>query len=112
MNKYFKELITLKALDFKLSGGNDLPESIIEASPKLKALVKNVCTPIPLEIDQELEGIIHILGIPKRTFLAQAIYSAMDEAKELMKELNITEYLVQNDEMKPVDESINDGEAA
>lgn len=108
MNKYFKETITKNALDFKLMGqmvGN-LPESFIERDPALKAQFKNVCAPIPLKMNEELENVISVLGLSKRDFLTLAISSAIDESKLLMAEIDIYEY------HKDIQEQVKQDEAA
>jgi len=94
MNKFFKEVITSKSLDFKLSGQftDPLVDSLIEHYPHLKTQFKNVCAPIPLALNDELENILAVLELSKGKFLTMAIVSAMDEAKALMEELDITEY--------------------
>jgi hypothetical protein len=105
MNKYFKEVVTLKALDFKV-GQNEMFQPFFEKALKsdnpedieLKAQVKNVCTAIPLEMNKQLEEIISVLRISKGRFLFLAIASAMEEAKALMAEIDIHEYWVEQAE--------------
>jgi hypothetical protein len=94
MNKYFKEVVTHKALGFKLSGHltGHLADSIIEETPSLKSQFKNVCAPIPLALNEELENMLGILNLTKREFLTFAISSAIDEAKAVMDEIDIDEY--------------------
>jgi hypothetical protein len=95
MNKYFKEVITKKALEFKLSGylTGSFGDSLIENEPGLKAQFKNVCAPIPLQLNEELENMLGLLQLTKRDFFTMAITSAIDEAKSLMDDIDITEYM-------------------
>jgi len=90
MNKYFKETITRKALNVKHSLVDTQLETQLEASPK--AFFKNVCTPIPLVMNEELEKVIGLLGIPKGRFLYMAIESAIEEAKQIIQDIDVTEY--------------------
>jgi hypothetical protein len=94
MNKYFKEVITLKSLNFKLSGHSISPayDAVIAQSPNLEAQFKNVCAPVPLDLVDDLEKILAILNISKRQFLTLSIESAIDEAKAIMDDINIGEY--------------------
>ena len=97
MNKYFKEVITKNALEVKLQSvvSGRFAEAIIEQTPELKAQFKNVCAPISLQLNEELEKVTGRLGLSKRDFLTMAIASAIDEAKILMDEIDIDEYLVE-----------------
>jgi len=95
MNKYFREVLTLKSLEFKV-GNNCVPDDIydkLKDSEELKPLVKNVCAPIPLAMNAKLEEITRLLGISKGRFLTLAIASSIEETNALMTELDITEYL-------------------
>jgi len=94
MNKYFKEIITHRCLDFKLSGvGGPLVDELIETKPDLAKQFKNVCAPIPLEIAERLEHTLNTLNLTKREFITQAIFSALEETKAIMDEIDITEYM-------------------
>ena len=90
MNKYFKEVITAKALSVKLSHQEECEETQQAAAPK--AFFRNVCTPIPLPMNEELEKVTGLLGIPKGRFLFLAISSALEEAQELLKNIDVAEY--------------------
>lgn len=99
MNKYFKEVITYKALDIKV-GTDEIFQPLFERALqsdnqediKLRAQVKNVCAPIPLAMNEQLEQITKTLRISKSRFLTLAIASAMEEAKVLIDEIDIDEY--------------------
>ena len=111
MNKYFKEVVTLKSLGFKL--GNESNHQLFERALQsnnpedieLKARVKNVCTPIPLDMDKRLEEMLGVLGISKARFLYLAIASAMEEAEMLMDEIDIDEYFFE--EAKELNEVVS-----
>lgn len=91
MNKYFRDMITSKSLQAKLALVEPQAESQHEAAPK--AFFKNVCAPISMDLFQELEGVLSVLSISKARFLTLAIASAVDDAKGIMKEVDVTEYL-------------------
>lgn len=94
MNKYFKEIITHRCLDFKLSGiGGSLLDELIETKPHLSKQFKNVCAPIPLDVAKRLEDTLNTLNLTKREFMTQAILSALDETQAIMDEIDITEYM-------------------
>lgn len=94
MNKYFKEVITHRCLDFKLSGiEGKLVDDLIEHKPEIAKRFKNLCAPIPLEIVDRLENTLNTLNLTKREFLTQAILSALDETQAIMDEIDITEYM-------------------
>lgn len=94
MNKYFKEIITHRCLDFKLSGvGGPIVDELIQTKPDLAKQFKNVCAPIPLDLAERLENTLNTLNITKREFLTQAVLSALDETKAIMDEIDITEYM-------------------
>lgn len=97
MNKYLKELITQRALTFKLEGWQsphqaEFMESLIEKDPKSAEIFKNVCAPLPVDLAKRLEDTIGLLGLTKRQFLTNAVSSALDDADLIMKELDIFEY--------------------
>lgn len=106
MNKHLTETVTHGALSFKLQGANSgLPDSILESafdssSSEVKAKFKNVCAPIPLSTDEELETMLSLLGLSKRTFIQMAIYSAMEEAQAIMDDIDVAEYFVESQELK------------
>lgn len=107
MNKYFKEVVTHKALDFKLSGHftGHFADSIIEETPSLKSQFKNVCAPIPLALNEELENMLGILNLTKREFFTLAISSAIDEAKAVMDEIDIAEYHLEREDRQKAKET-------
>lgn len=94
MNKHFREIITHKALEFKLSGvlTGSLADDLIASKPELANQFKNVCAPIPLALVERLENTLNTLNLTKREFLTQAVISALDEAEAIMEEIDITEY--------------------
>jgi hypothetical protein len=103
MNKYFREVIVKNALGVKhlmhISGA--FAEQLIEENPQFKTQFKNVCAPIPLALNEELENVTGILGLSKRDFLTMAIASAIDEAKVIMDDIDIDEYLADQVDRQP-----------
>jgi hypothetical protein len=91
MNRHFQEVITHRVLSFKLTDVSPASDSIVEDSPTLKAQFKNVCAPIPLELNNELEQVLDILNLSKRVFFTMAISSAITEAKKIMQDFDIFE---------------------
>jgi len=91
MNKYFKETITQKALAVKLSHA-PFYENPSEGEAAPKQFFKNVCTPIPMPMNEELERVAGLLSIPKGRFLFLALTSALEEANVLLKEIDVSEY--------------------
>jgi len=102
MNKYFREMITHRALEFKLSGhlSGAIADQLISEKPELANKFKNVCAPIPLDLVDRLENTLNTLNLTKREFLTQAIISALDDAEAIMDEVDITEYLVEEAEAR------------
>lgn len=102
MNKYFREMLTHRALEFKLAGHlqGRLVDELIETKPDLAKQFKNVCAPIPLDLVERLENTLNTLNFTKREFLTQAIISALDDAETIMDEVDITEYLVEGAEAR------------
>jgi len=102
MNKYLKEVVTHRALDFKLTGFNHgsagelMTEKLIKESGKYK----NVCAQLPEPMIKEFEDTINILGLSKREFITMAIQSSLDEAKQIMDEIDIFEYVAELSEDK------------
>lgn len=90
MDKYFKDVITSKALDAKLALVELQAESQHEAAPK--AFFKNVCAPISIGLFEEVERVIGVLGISKARFLTLAIASAVYDANQIIADVDVTEY--------------------
>jgi hypothetical protein len=91
MNKYFEETIIRKALDVKHAFLDEQIQTQLEAAPK--PFYKNVCTPIPLHMNEELERVIQLLDISKGRFLYMAIESALDEARDILRRIDVNEYV-------------------
>jgi len=94
MNKHFKEVLTFRALDFKLSGcPGVLLDGSVPVPESQEPKFKNVCALIPMDLDQELESITGLLSISKRQFLVLAIQSAIEETNKLMDEVDVFEHV-------------------
>jgi hypothetical protein len=96
MSKLFKEVITQKALSFKLAGHSiGLPmmaDEIIVNDENVKKHFKNVCVQLPIIVNQQLEDTLAILNLNKREFVIMAIENALEEAEKIMNEHDIFEY--------------------
>ncbi len=94
MNKHFREVLTFRALDFKLAGcPGVILEGAIPVPETQEPKFKNVCALIPIELDEELESITGLLSISKRQFLVLAIQSAIEETNKLMDEVDVFEHV-------------------
>jgi hypothetical protein len=91
MNQYFKELVTQRALTFKVGSVSLEAISGIDQISE-KAEVKNVCVPLPIELATELENALNFLQLSKREFLTQAIRSALEDVALIVKDWDIFEY--------------------
>jgi hypothetical protein len=56
-------------------------------------------------MNKELERISNLLSIPKNRFLYLAISSALEEAQELLKQIDVSEYV------REINEAVEDVEA-
>lgn len=100
--KHLTELLTYRALHFKLSSvtGSDLllERAIEQDSTTTDLRLKNVCAKLSVQLSDRLDNTVNILDISKRRFIEAAIIAALDEADRVMKEVDIFENL------PPVDE--------
>jgi ABC-type uncharacterized transport system ATPase component len=108
MNKYFKEVVTLKSLEFKLSSQIEgrTTDLLLDSEPSLAAQFKNVCAPIPLALNDELENMLGLLSMSKRQFMTLAIASAIDESRALMDEIDVIEYHKEFDDLQQAKEAV------
>lgn len=90
-NKKFDEVVTYKALGFKLSGTftSPLMEEILSSNENIKKNFKNVCVPLPMDLNDRLEEILAILNMTKRDFFILAVESALDDADKIIEGLDI-----------------------
>ena len=87
--KHLTELLTYRALHFKLSSNNvDLLERVIDEDTNDSRL-KNVCAKLSVQLSDRIDNTVNILEISKRRFIEAAIIAALDEADRVMKEVDI-----------------------
>lgn len=95
MNQHFKDIVTHGALGFKIMKHSalaaDAVVDVLANSEEMKAQFKNVCAPIHISIDNELEELVSILRMSKREFMTMAITSALSEARAIIDEIDIQE---------------------
>ena len=95
--KHLTELLTYRALHFKLSsvtGGDLLLERAIEDEATANDLrLKNVCAKLSVQLSDRIDNTVNILDISKRRFIEAAIIAALYEADRVMEEVNIFENL-------------------
>lgn len=93
--KHLTELLTYRALHFKLSsvtGSDFLLERAIEDDNTASDLkLKNVCAKLSVQLSDRIDNTVNILDISKRRFIEAAIIAALDEADRVMEEVNIFE---------------------
>ncbi len=70
------------------------PEDI-DVLQELSAIVpiytKNVCAKVPPRLSDEIDGIVALLGIPKRGFIEAALIDAVNLAKDIMEREGVYE---------------------
>lgn len=87
--KHLTELLTHRALHFKLSSNNvDLLERVIDEDTNDSRL-KNVCAKLSVQLSDRIDNTVNILEISKRRFIEAAIIAALDEADRVMEEVDI-----------------------
>lgn len=96
--KSLTELLTYRALHFKLSSQTGMMESLVDRaldneSTANELRVKNVCAKLTLQLSDRIDNACNILDISKRRFIEAAIIAALDEADRVMEEVNIFENL-------------------
>ena len=103
---YFSDLVTYRALHFKLqsSGATPLHDQFIDQildDPKSPAnqQVQQVCAKLPICLARRLDDTCNILDVSKRRFIEAAIIAALDEADRIQEAVGMT------DNLQPVQEA-------
>lgn len=65
---------------------NSLPDS-----DQLSLPIKNVCAKVSVELSDEIDEIVGLLGISKRRFLEAAFIEAVAMARQIMAQEGVTE---------------------
>ncbi len=82
MNK-LEELLTYKALEYKLNSGpgEEAIADAMEGKPGFET--KNVCAKLEIDLVVELEQVCSLLNMSKRTFIKAAIVEALSKFDEI-----------------------------
>lgn len=99
----FTQFIQHKSLAFKFDDSGKFMDMILndpDQGPEVEAKLelKNVCAKLPPVLVDRLDKTINTLSISKREFIQYALIEALDRADEIMKEVDITEFLREQNE--------------
>ena len=105
---HLESLVTEKALH--LVNGSDngwLVEKLSEENPDQDFPIKNVCAKVSVQLSNEIDSIVGLLGISKRLFLEAAFIDAVSKSKEIIDAEGVFEALhdsfVERDEIEAKD---------
>jgi hypothetical protein len=101
-SSHFDQFIQYKALAFKFNAmgahtSEILETAINEAVAKGEPKLKQVCAPLSVELVEQMEEIIGLLGMSKREFIELAVIEACAKARVIMDEVNIWNVHVDED---------------
>jgi len=96
----FNQFIQHKALSFKFDNSAMLMDAIIEDDKENKLPLKNVCAKLHTSLVERLDSTLNTLSISKREFIEYAIIEALDKADEIMEEVDIAEFLIEQAERR------------
>lgn len=92
----FDDLIRFKALHLKfIASGSNVVELLAEGKVEHNVSMKNVCAMITQELFDDLTSTCGLLDISKRTFIEAAIVEALTEARSIMEQEGLLEYLAE-----------------
>ena len=83
----YQKALTYKQLTKKGTTNDHFFESLFEGADS--KIVKNVCAKISVPLSDELDNVCGLLNITKRQFIESAIVHALDESKNVMRELDL-----------------------
>ena len=83
----YQKALTYKQLSKKGTTNDHFFESLFEGADS--KIVKNVCAKISVPLSDELDNVCGLLNITKRQFIESAIVHALDESKNVMRELDL-----------------------
>ena len=91
----FTQLIEHKSLSLKFDDSAKFFDCAIKEDPSLeeKLELKNVCAKLHVSLANRLDTTVNSLNISKREFIQYALIEALDRADEIMSEVDITEFL-------------------
>lgn len=85
-------LITEKSLALVNGSGSDfLLEQVTEQGGDLQ--IKNVCAKVTVQLSDDIDSIVGLLGISKRKFLEAAFIDAVARAQEIIKDEGVWQAL-------------------
>lgn len=105
---HLESLVTEKALSLVNGSDNSwLIDKLSEDNPDQDFPIKNVCAKVSVQLSNEIDSIVGLLGISKRIFLEAAFIDAVSKANEIIQEEGVFEALhdssVERDEMEAKD---------
>jgi len=78
----------------QMEGNSFVLDHLIENhDPTVEGLTKNVCAKVGVGISDQIDQLVSLLGINKRSFLEAAFIDAIIKAKEIVEEEGLWEYL-------------------
>lgn len=95
MKSHLQQRLTLRALTFKFNSLNEsMTDIVLRQNPESEAnkYFKNVCTPLTLPVVERLEKTLSTLGMSKREFIQSAIVDALEQADQIMKDVDLMEF--------------------
>lgn len=108
--KQLTELLTYRALHFKLNQRTGIGDSLLDnhlerlskdQSDLPKDLkIKNICAKVSEGLSDDIDRICDLLGLSKRRFIESALISALAEADRIISELDIFEDFDGRNEVK------------
>lgn len=110
---HLESLVTEKALSLVNGSDNSwLIDKLSEENPDQDFPIKNVCAKVSVQLSDEIDSIVRLLGISKRIFLEAAFIDAVSKAKEIIDEEGVFEALhdssVERDELEAKDRAAGD----
>jgi hypothetical protein len=86
-------LITEKSLALVNGSGSEFLLEIMTEQGTVDLPIKNVCAKVSIELSDDIDSIVNLLGISKRKFLEAAFIDAVARAKEIIKDEGVWEAL-------------------
>lgn len=84
-------LLTERALNFMSVNQGALLDSLLEKHES--PAIKNVCAKVNSQLSDEIDELCNLLGMSKRQFLEAAMVRALEEARVVMEEEGVNDYL-------------------
>ena len=99
---HFDQFIQYKALDFKFgSSGAVLLDAVLRDPEQAEKLpLKNVCAKLHVDLVKRLDETVNTLQMSKREFIEYAIIEALNRADVIMDEVDMVEFLIEQEKAK------------